>query len=114
MIAPMAITQPDTTGVGATDLQPLLDGRYASLRHQIREVLDRPQFAPPIAMPTAEAAAQAHRADRPGGVRGRGRGGAGGAIRDALDRLCDLHALCQVRRAPIARGVTTNVDPILA
>ncbi len=50
----MATTQPDTTGVSAEDLQPLLDGRYASLRHQIREILGRPEFEPPIAIPTAE------------------------------------------------------------
>jgi acyl-CoA oxidase len=47
-------TEPHTTGVRAEDLQPLIDGRYASLRHQIREVLSRPEFDPPIAIPTAE------------------------------------------------------------
>ncbi len=50
----MATTEPQATGVRAEDLQPLLDGRYASLRHQIREILSRPEFEPPIAMPTAE------------------------------------------------------------
>src|SRR5690242_16058194 len=50
----MATTEPDTTGVRAEDLQPLPDGRYASLRHQIREILARPEFEPPIAVPTAE------------------------------------------------------------
>jgi len=35
-------------------LQRLLDGRYAELREQIREVLKRPEFAPVIALPTAE------------------------------------------------------------
>ena len=37
--AGMATTEPHTTGVRPEDLQPLLDGRYASLRHQIRDVL---------------------------------------------------------------------------
>jgi acyl-CoA oxidase len=32
----------------------MLDGRYASLRRQIRDVLSRPEFAPPIATATAE------------------------------------------------------------
>ncbi|MGH2882968.1 MAG: acyl-CoA dehydrogenase family protein [Solirubrobacteraceae bacterium] len=50
----MATTEPDATRVRAEDLQPLLDGRYASLRHQIREALCRPEFEPPIAIPTAE------------------------------------------------------------
>ncbi|HET7296361.1 MAG TPA: acyl-CoA dehydrogenase family protein, partial [Gemmatimonadales bacterium] len=50
----MATTEPHTTGVRAEDLQPLLDGRYASLRHQIRDILARPEFEPPIAVPTAE------------------------------------------------------------
>jgi acyl-CoA oxidase len=50
----MATTEPQATDVRAEDLQPLLDGRYASLRHQIRDVLSRPELDPPIAMPTAE------------------------------------------------------------
>jgi acyl-CoA oxidase len=50
----MATTEPQITGVTAEDLQPLLDGRYASLRHQIREILSRPEFEPPIAIPTPE------------------------------------------------------------
>jgi acyl-CoA oxidase len=32
----------------------LLDGRYASLRTQLREVLSRPEFAPVLGLPTAE------------------------------------------------------------
>src|SRR5436305_3256636 len=52
--AAMATTQPHATGVRAEDLQPLLGGRYASLRHQILEVLGRPEFEPPIGLPTAE------------------------------------------------------------
>jgi len=35
-------------------LQRVLDGRYASLREQSREVLSRPEFEPPVAMPTDE------------------------------------------------------------
>ena len=50
----MATTEPHATGVRAEDLQPLLDGRYASLRHQIREVLGRPEFEPPVAAATGE------------------------------------------------------------
>ena len=50
----MATTQPDATGVRAGDLRRLLDGRYADLRRQILEVLGRPEFTPPLAIPTAE------------------------------------------------------------
>jgi acyl-CoA oxidase len=50
----MATTEPHATGVNAEDLQPLLDGRYASLRRQIREILARPEFALPVRLPTAE------------------------------------------------------------
>jgi acyl-CoA oxidase len=50
----MATTEPHATGVRAEDLQPLLDGRYASLRHQIRELLSRPESATPIGISTAE------------------------------------------------------------
>jgi Acyl-CoA oxidase len=35
-------------------LQRLLDGPYAELRQQIRDVLCRPEFAPVIALPTGE------------------------------------------------------------
>ena len=50
----MGTTQPDATGVQAEALQRLLDGRYADLRRRIREVLSQPDFAPPIALRTAE------------------------------------------------------------
>jgi len=50
----MATTQPQATGVRAEALEPLLDGRYGSVRRQIRDILSRPEFAPPVAMPTAE------------------------------------------------------------
>jgi acyl-CoA oxidase len=45
---------PHATGVRGEDLQPLLDGRYASLRRQIRDVLSRPEFEAPSAIATAE------------------------------------------------------------
>jgi hypothetical protein len=32
----------------------LLDGRYAEVRQELRGVLRRPEFAPVVAMPTAE------------------------------------------------------------
>jgi acyl-CoA oxidase len=35
-------------------LMRLLDGRYAEVRHELRGVLCRPEFAPVVAMPTAE------------------------------------------------------------
>jgi len=50
----MATTEPHATGVRAEDLQPLLDGRYGSLRRQIRELLARPESATPIAISTPE------------------------------------------------------------
>jgi hypothetical protein len=50
----MATTQPDATGVQAEDLHRLLEGRYADLRRQILPVLGQPEFAPPLAIPTAE------------------------------------------------------------
>jgi hypothetical protein len=42
------------THFDATALQRLLDGRYEEVRDQIREVLARPEFAPPIAFPANE------------------------------------------------------------
>jgi len=50
----MATTEPRTRGVRAEDLQPLFDGRYGSLRRQIRDVMGGADFVPPIAIPTAE------------------------------------------------------------
>jgi acyl-CoA oxidase len=44
----------EATGFDPLALQGVLDGRYAELREQIREVLKRPEFAPVIALPTAE------------------------------------------------------------
>jgi acyl-CoA oxidase len=35
-------------------LQSLLDGRYASVRAQVRQVLARPEFEPPLELPTEE------------------------------------------------------------
>jgi hypothetical protein len=43
----MATTEPQAMGLRAEDPQPLLDGRYAALRHQIRELLSRPAFGIP-------------------------------------------------------------------
>ena len=42
----MATLDRDPGTVDAAALQRVLDGRYAPLRAQIREVLSRPQFAP--------------------------------------------------------------------
>ncbi|HET8979731.1 MAG TPA: acyl-CoA dehydrogenase family protein, partial [Solirubrobacteraceae bacterium] len=41
-------------GFDPAALARLLDGRYAEVREELREVLSRPQFAPVIALPTAE------------------------------------------------------------
>src|SRR5947209_16502581 len=54
MIGLMTATEPQTISFEPATLQRLLDGRYAEGRHQIREVLRRPDFAPPLAMPTGE------------------------------------------------------------
>src|SRR5438309_9962292 len=45
-------TQPDSERFDPVVLQRLLDGRYAGLREQTRQVLCRPEFAPVIALPT--------------------------------------------------------------
>ena len=47
-------TDPETIPFDPLTLQRQLDGAYAELRDQTREVLSRPEFAPPIAAPTAE------------------------------------------------------------
>jgi acyl-CoA oxidase len=44
----------DHTDFDAAALQRLLDGRYAEVRGRLREVLSRPEFAPVIALSTAE------------------------------------------------------------
>ena len=55
MLRPVATaTGAGTTHFDPRTLQRLLDGRYGEVRDQTREVLSRPEFAPPIAMPTAE------------------------------------------------------------
>jgi acyl-CoA oxidase len=41
-------------GFDPTRLGRVLDGRYAELRRQIREVMSRPEFSPPIAIASAE------------------------------------------------------------
>jgi acyl-CoA oxidase len=55
MLRPVATaTDAGTTQFDPRTLQRLLDGRYVDIREQTREVLSRPEFAPPIAMPTPE------------------------------------------------------------
>ncbi|MBV9309987.1 MAG: acyl-CoA dehydrogenase family protein, partial [Solirubrobacterales bacterium] len=43
-----------TTQFNAQALQRLLDGRHAELREKYRSILSRPEFAPPIALPSEE------------------------------------------------------------
>ncbi|HTX46078.1 MAG TPA: acyl-CoA dehydrogenase [Solirubrobacteraceae bacterium] len=45
---------PGTAEFDPLVLQRLLDGSYVEFRDQTREVLSRPEFAPPIALPTKE------------------------------------------------------------
>ncbi len=42
------------TSTRQAELQALLDGRYASVRKQVKDVLARDEFAPPIGLATAE------------------------------------------------------------
>ncbi len=50
----MASGAQEVTSFDPQALQRLLDGHYEDLRAQLREVMSRPEFAPPIAMPTDE------------------------------------------------------------
>ncbi|HEY1591118.1 MAG TPA: acyl-CoA dehydrogenase [Solirubrobacteraceae bacterium] len=50
----MTATTPETTGFDPAALQRLLDGPYAELRSRVRDVLSRPEFAPPSGISTAE------------------------------------------------------------
>jgi acyl-CoA oxidase len=50
----MATTSAGTAPFDPTVLQRILDGSYAEVRAQTREVLCRPEFAPVIALPTPE------------------------------------------------------------
>ena len=50
----MTATEPNTISFDTASLQRLLDGRYADGRDQIRAVLKRPEFAPPLAISTEE------------------------------------------------------------
>jgi acyl-CoA oxidase len=43
-----------TSQVDRAELQRLLDGRYREVREQVKEVLARPEFAPPIGIATGE------------------------------------------------------------
>jgi acyl-CoA oxidase len=45
---------PETTRFDPTGLGRLLDGRYADVRDEIRTVMRRPEFAPVVALPTAD------------------------------------------------------------
>src|SRR5437764_3244210 len=51
---PSPIATAASTEIDAALLQRMLDGRYAELREQLREVLSSEEFAPPIAIPTDE------------------------------------------------------------
>ncbi len=50
----MAAVSTETRTFDASALMQLLDGRYAEVRQELRTVLGRPEFAPMVAMPTAE------------------------------------------------------------
>ncbi len=54
MIVPVTVRASETAIFATDTLQRLLDGRYADVREQVREVLRRPEFAPPIALPSSE------------------------------------------------------------
>ncbi|MBV8431521.1 MAG: acyl-CoA dehydrogenase family protein [Solirubrobacterales bacterium] len=50
----MSVTERQAISFDPASLQRVLDGRYADGRDQIREVLKRPEFAPPLAIATEE------------------------------------------------------------
>jgi len=50
----MATAEAPTTRFDPSALKQLLDGRYGEGRERVREVLGRAEFAPPVAIPTAE------------------------------------------------------------
>jgi acyl-CoA oxidase len=54
MIATVTSATSQTTRFDPAALARLLDGRYAEVRTQVRAVLSRPEFTPPVAVPTAE------------------------------------------------------------
>ncbi|MGZ4173078.1 MAG: hypothetical protein ACXVQR_01250 [Solirubrobacteraceae bacterium] len=54
-------TQPEFEPLDPNSLQHLLDGRYAELREQIREVLCRPESAPVVALPRSGSGIRARR-----------------------------------------------------
>jgi len=45
---------PDSRTFAPAALQRLLDGRYVSIREELRTIMCRPEFAPVVALPTAE------------------------------------------------------------
>src|SRR5579862_5155347 len=50
----MATAEAQTLSFDSASLEHLLGGRYADGRRQVRDVLKRPEFARPLAIPTAE------------------------------------------------------------
>ena len=52
--AAVAITVPEIDWFNPRILQRQLDGTYTEVRERVREVLSRPEFAPAIALPTAD------------------------------------------------------------
>ena len=52
MLGAMAVTIPEIDWFDPTILQFQLDGDQAEVRRRVRELLSRPEFAPPVAMPT--------------------------------------------------------------
>ncbi len=52
MLGAMAVTVPEIDWFDPTVLQHQLDGHQAATRERVRDVLCRPEFAPPVAMPT--------------------------------------------------------------
>jgi acyl-CoA oxidase len=54
MLSGMARSAAETMVFDDVALGRLLDGRYQELRQQIRDVLSREEFAPPVALPTDE------------------------------------------------------------
>ena len=54
MIASVTGATSQTTSFDPAALGRLLDGRYAELRDQVRELLRRPEFTAPVTLPTAE------------------------------------------------------------
>jgi acyl-CoA oxidase len=54
MIAPMAITVPEINWFDSTILRKQLEQKYPEVREQVRDIIARPEFAPPLGISTAE------------------------------------------------------------